>query len=95
MAVITTLLTLLGGITLVVVPLLGLGCDQVAKAQRRCFRVEAYLLNKNRGEDQLAIPQRLLSITHWQSQSIILFASPQFLKHRSSWLLLLKILAQR
>jgi superfamily II DNA helicase RecQ len=94
-AVVTTSSTLLRGITLVVVPLLGLGCDQVAKAQRRRYRVEAYHLDENRGEDQLALQRRLLSITNRQSQSIILFASPQSLKHGSSWSPLLKILAQR
>jgi hypothetical protein len=61
------------------VPLLGLGCDQVAKAQRQRFKVEVCHLDKNRGEDQLPIQQRLLSITHRHAQTIILFASPQSL----------------
>jgi superfamily II DNA helicase RecQ len=46
---------LLHGICLIVIPLLGLGCDQVAKTQRPGFKVESYHLDKNQGEDQLAI----------------------------------------
>jgi superfamily II DNA helicase RecQ len=94
LAVVLTSATLLQGITLVVVPLLGLGCDQVAKAQRGRYKVEAYHLDKNRGEDQLAIQTRLLSITQQNAQSIILFASPQSLKEQSSWAPLLKRLCQ-
>jgi superfamily II DNA helicase RecQ len=94
-AVVLTSSTLLRGITLVVVPLLGLGCDQVAKAQRHRYKVEAFHLDENRGEDQLAIQRRLLAITHLKAQSIILFASPQSLRHGSSWAPLLNILAKR
>jgi hypothetical protein len=95
LAVVLTSATLLRGITLVVVPLLGLGCDQVAKAQRRRHKVEAYHLDENRGDDQVAIQTRLLSITQRRSQSIILFTSPQSLKEGSSWAPLLKCLAKR
>jgi superfamily II DNA helicase RecQ len=94
-AVVLTSATLLRGITLVVVPLLGLGCDQVSKAQRPAFKVEAYHLDENRGEDQLAIQRRLLSITYRRAQSIILFASPQSLREGSSWAPLLQKLAER
>jgi superfamily II DNA helicase RecQ len=94
-AVVLTAAMLLRGITLVVVPLLGLGCDQVAKAQRTSFKVESYHLDENRGEDQLAIQRRLLSITYRRSQSIILFASPQSLRAGSSWAPLLQKLAAR
>jgi superfamily II DNA helicase RecQ len=94
-AVVLTASTLLRGITLVVVPLLGLGCDQVSKAQRRRHKVEAFHLDENRGEDQLAIQRRLLSITQRHAQTIILFASPQSLKEGSSWAPLLKCLSQR
>jgi superfamily II DNA helicase RecQ len=89
-AVVLSAATLLRGITLVVVPLLGLGCDQVAKAHRRRYKVEAYHLDENRGNDQVAIQTRLLSITQVHAQSIILFTSPQSLKEGSSWAPLLK-----
>jgi superfamily II DNA helicase RecQ len=95
LAVVLTASTLLRGITLVVVPLLGLGCDQVAKAHRLRYNVEAYHLDENRGEDQLAIQTRLLSITHLHHQSIILFTLPQSLKEGSSWAPLLKRLAKK
>jgi superfamily II DNA helicase RecQ len=85
----------LHGISLVVVPLLGLGCDQVAKAQRPGSKVESYHLDKNCGEDQLAIQQRLLSIAYLRVQYIILFASPQSLKEGSVWAPLLKKLDER
>jgi superfamily II DNA helicase RecQ len=94
-AVVLSAATLLRGITLVVVPLLGLGCDQVAKAHRRRYKVEAYHLDENRGNDQVAIQTRLLSITQVHAQSIILFTSPQSLKEGSSWAPLLKRLSKR
>jgi hypothetical protein len=46
-AVVLTASTLLRGITLVVVPLLGLGCDQVSKAQHHHHKIEAFHLDKN------------------------------------------------
>jgi superfamily II DNA helicase RecQ len=79
-AVVLTSAMLLHGISLVVVPLLSLGCDQVAKAQRPLFKVESYHLDKNCGEDHLAVQWHLLSITDRRSQPIIIFASPQSLK---------------
>jgi hypothetical protein len=46
-AVVLASATIFRGITLVLVPLLGLGCDQVAKATRREQQVEAYHLDKH------------------------------------------------
>jgi superfamily II DNA helicase RecQ len=57
-AIFLTASTLLRSIMLIVVPLLGLGCDQVAKAKPSYHKVEAFHLDKNRGEGQLAIQQR-------------------------------------
>jgi hypothetical protein len=76
---------LLHDITLMVVPLLGLGCDQVTKAHCHCYKVGACHLNENRGEDQLAIQMCLLWITCRHAQPIILFTLPQSLKEGSSW----------
>jgi superfamily II DNA helicase RecQ len=84
-AVVLTSAALLRGVTLVVVPLLGLGSDQVSKAQRPDFRVESYHLDKNRSKDQFAIQRRLLSVAHQHAQSIILFAWLQSLREGSSW----------
>jgi hypothetical protein len=95
LAVVLTSAMLLCDISLVIVPLLGLGCDQVAKAQRPLFKVESYHLDENCGEDQLAVQQHLLSITDHCSQSIILFASPQSLKAGLLWAPLLQKLALR
>jgi superfamily II DNA helicase RecQ len=95
LAVVLTAAILLQGITLFVIPLLGLGCDQVTKAHHHHFKVKAYHLDENRGEDQLAIQRRLLSITLRHPQSIVLFTSPQSLKEASSWSPLLLKLAGR
>jgi hypothetical protein len=43
-AVVLTLAMLLHGICLVVAPLLGLGCDQVVKAQRPAYKVESPII---------------------------------------------------
>jgi hypothetical protein len=94
--VVLTSPTPLPGISLIiVVPLLGLGCDQVAKAhQRPRFKVESSHFDENYGEDQLAIQQCLLSITYHCSQSITIFALPQSLKEELLWAPLLQKLAE-
>jgi superfamily II DNA helicase RecQ len=56
---------LLCNICLVVVPLLGLRCDQVAKAQTPTFKIKYYHLDENGHEDQLAI-QRHLMLWHFE-----------------------------
>ena len=84
-AVVLASATILRGITLVLVPLLGLGCDQVAKAFRLEQRVEAYHLDEHRGLDYITLRDRLLKIRKKRSQSIILFTSPQALKKHSLW----------
>jgi superfamily II DNA helicase RecQ len=62
-----------------------LGCDQIAKATRREEQVEAYHLDEHRGDDYIALCDRLLQIKKKHSQSIILFMSPQALKKHSLW----------
>jgi superfamily II DNA helicase RecQ len=62
-AVVLALATLLCGITLVLVPLIGLGCDQVAKDFLINERVKAYHLDEHRGNDHILLRDRLLSIT--------------------------------
>jgi superfamily II DNA helicase RecQ len=94
-AVILASATILRGITLVLVPLLGLGCDQVAKAFRLEQRVEAYHLNEHRGPDYITLRDRLLKIRKKRSQSIILFTSPQALKKHSLWHPVFKALFSR
>jgi superfamily II DNA helicase RecQ len=70
-AVVFTLATLLCGICLVVVPLLGLGCDQVAKAQRPAYKVESYHLDENHwGEPSNGVFYLLLTIATSQSLSL-------------------------
>jgi superfamily II DNA helicase RecQ len=95
-AVVLASATILQGITLVlVVPLLGLGCDQVAKSFRLEQKVEAYHLDKHRGPDFIALRDRLLKIRKKRSQSIILFTSPQALKKHSDWHPVFKLLFSR
>jgi superfamily II DNA helicase RecQ len=93
--VILASVTILRGITLVLVPLLGLGCDQVAKAFCLEQRVEAYHLDEHQGPDYITLRDCLLKIKKKRSQSIILFTSPQALKKHSLWHPVFKALFSR
>ena len=84
-AVLLASATIKRGLTLVLVPLLVLGCDQVAKGFKREHRVKTYHLDEHRGHDFIALRDRLLRLKHKRSQSIILFASPQSLQKNSLW----------
>jgi hypothetical protein len=53
--------TLQTGITLSMVPLVGLGSDQVAKGNNRSRFVEAYHLYEHRGKDGVELRRRLMS----------------------------------
>ena len=60
--VIITTAALLRGVTIVMVPLIGLGSDQVNKAVNLGQRIEAYHVDKNVGNIFLCLKKRLLSI---------------------------------
>ena len=74
-------------VTLLMVPLVGLGSDQVNNSRNSNNLIEAYHLNKNRGRDGYALRSRLLSLHPREAEcvSIFLYASPQSLKDGSFW----------
>jgi hypothetical protein len=74
-------------VTLLMVPLVGLGSDQVNNSRNSNNLIEAYHLDKNRGRDGYALRSRLLSLHPREAEcvSIFLYASPQSLKEGSFW----------
>ncbi|KAL7526440.1 hypothetical protein ACHAXR_003455 [Thalassiosira sp. AJA248-18] len=97
--VILTTATMLRGVTVVMVPLIGLGSDQVNKSFSLRDGVEAYHVDENRGEDFLLLVKRLYSIKKRDdgrtTNSIILYCSPQSLSPTSLFSQCLKTLAKR
>ena len=69
------------------VPLVGLGSDQVNNSRNSTNLIEAYHLDENRGVDGYALRRRLLSLLPREANrvSIFLHASPQSLKVGSFW----------
>jgi superfamily II DNA helicase RecQ len=87
------------GITLVLVPLHGLGSDQVDKAMVLDHGVEAYYIDEHKAENARVLEQRLHSYTYSDDEkgcsSIIIFASPNALRTGSRWLRLLSSMAAK
>jgi hypothetical protein len=75
------------GVTLLMVPLVGLGSDQVNKKSNNDNLIEAYHLNKHRGVDGKALRVHLLSLNKQEANhvSIFLYASPQSLQVGTFW----------
>jgi superfamily II DNA helicase RecQ len=75
------------GVTLSMVPLIGLGSDQVNKSQNNDNLIEAYHLDKHRGIDGKALRERLLSLHEQEANhvSIFLYALPQSLQVGTFW----------
>jgi len=90
-----TISTLRRGITVVLVPLLGLGSDQVTKSHGVGGNIESYHVDEHQGEDAALLHKRLSSYDKKESEhvSIILFVSPQALGAKSHWFKKLKLLA--
>lgn len=87
--------TLLWGITISMVPLIGLGSDQVSKSRQPDDRVEAYQVDEFRGEDYRLLQQRLRRYSPQDDSSIICNISPQNLRPTSPWYPLLMKLARQ
>jgi hypothetical protein len=80
--VIITTAAMLRGVTIMMVPLIGLGSDQVNKAANIGQRIEAYHVDENVGNNFLCLMKRLLSLKMQNGRSgssIILYCSPQSL----------------
>ena len=83
------------GVTCSMVPLVGLGSDQVNNSRNSTNLIEAYHLDENRGVDGYALRRRLLSLNPREVNrvSIFLYATPQSLKEGTFWYMCLFQLA--
>ena len=83
-----TVSVLRGGITLILVPLHGLGSDQVDKATVPEHGIVAYYVDEHKCENAKILVERLAHYTEEEADhnSILLFASPNLLKEGSGWM---------
>ena len=87
--------TILRGFSVVLVPLHGLGSDQVSKSKFPKAGVHAYHVDEFRDADYPKLMERLQSYSPDDESTIICYISPQQLKKGSGWYLLLMNLAQK
>ena len=75
------------GVAIILVPLHGLGSDQVEKANLPSSGVEAYYVSEHKNADASALRKRLhsYSLDEAEEVTIILFVSPSSLSHESPW----------
>jgi len=94
-AVPLTMGTLKSGVTVTLVPLIGLSSNQVTKSRNANHYVEAYHLDKQNTESWRELSKRLNSLHQSQANhcTIILYVSPRALQMESQWLKLLERLA--
>lgn len=90
-----TVSVLRGGVTLILVPLHGLGSDQVDKATVPEHGIEAYYLDEHKHQNAKMLEKRLKAYTNEEAKhnSILLFASPNSLRGGSSWMKVISLLA--
>ncbi len=83
-AVPLTIGSMQNGITLMMVPLVGLGSNQVSKSTNEANCIKAYHLDKHRGVDAQVLRDRLLSLNWREAEfvSIFLYTSPHPCKWR-------------
>jgi superfamily II DNA helicase RecQ len=88
---------MLSGVSLTMVPLVGLGSDQVSKSFNEDHFVESYHLDEMRGPCGRALRQRLESLHSAEAEcvSIFLYASPKSLLDDSPWFRCLQSLSLR
>jgi hypothetical protein len=85
--------TMLRGVTVCLVPLLGLGSSQAAKSRSRNHRVEGYHVDEFRDQDFDLLSERMSIYSSTESSSIIVYISPQNLRAGSKWYRLLSNIA--
>ena len=92
-----TVSALRGGVTLILVPLHGLGSDQVDKATVPEHGIEAYYIDEHKFDNAKALEERLNAYSEEEAEenSILLFASPNSLREGSSWMKIMSSLATR
>ena len=85
------------GVNVVLVPLIGLGSDQVEKASIPGQNYEAYHFDEHKYNDAKALRSRILGMDKAEAENVTIvgFLSPQALTSSSSWFLMLKKLASR
>lgn len=97
--VVLTTAAMLRGVTIVFVPLIGLGSDQVNKCIDIEKGIEAYHIDENKGDDFKLLCERLFAITPNNegrtATSTILFCSPHSLDPSTTFSKVLMKLAQR
>ena len=87
--------SMLKGVTISLVPLLGLGSDQQEKCSKSSDAVEAYHLDEFRGSHAKLLIRHLRLYTREEKTTIILFVSPQQMQRNSNWYAVLRDLATR
>ena len=87
--------SMLKGITISVVPLLGLGSDQADKCNVDSVAIEAYHIDEFRGSHADLLRTHLRKYTRDEKTAIILFLSPQQMDKNSMWYSVLMDLATR
>ncbi|KAL3759766.1 hypothetical protein ACHAWU_007510 [Discostella pseudostelligera] len=93
--VLTGASSLLGGVTISLVPLLGLGADQVNKYNNRYCGFEAYHVDEFRDTYAKGLLERLDRYTYSEFSSILLYVSPSSLRKDSIWYSKFQQLAKR
>ena len=96
-AVPLTVGSLLTGVTLTMVPLVGLGSDQVNKCSNPDNFIEGYHLDEHRGSDSGLLRKRLLSLGEYEADNVAIFiyASPQSIDVGRDWHRTLMTLSSR
>jgi superfamily II DNA helicase RecQ len=85
--------TMLRGVTICLVPLLGLESSQASKSRSTKHRVEGYHVDEYRDQDFDLLSQRMRLFSRKERSSIIVYISPQNLKQGSKWCRLLTDMA--
>ena len=86
-----------GGISVTLVPLIGLGCHQADKSSVAEHNLEAYHVDEYHGEDAKRLCKRLngMSTEEAKEITIMLYISPQKMKANSNWFHVLKDIASK
>jgi superfamily II DNA helicase RecQ len=84
-------------VTLIMVPLHGLGSDQVDKSTLREHNINAYYIDQHTRENEELLRERLEGLTMDEAKDscTILFVSPQKLAPDSAWFALFESMAKR
>ena len=94
-AVLQTACLLLRGIVICLVPLIGLGSDQVNKSKNLAVGGEAYHADEFRGTDHDKLEYRLRKYRKGDKSSILIFISPKELVKDTSWQKTIRHLAKQ